>query len=194
MLELTRDQRVVLDPCSWETYQRIVREHKDRSAPRFTYDRGVLEIMSPSSEHEITSEAIKQLVWEVCAERSIPVLSLGSTTQRREALQRGVEPDSSYLFGDLRRDPEREPPDLVVEVELTRSALDKLPIFAQLGVPEVWRWSENSLSIWRLAAGTYQPAPHSGFLPVTATRLTEILRQFEPASWPGRLRSWARAL
>ncbi|MBA3471901.1 MAG: hypothetical protein H0T57_01510, partial [Rubrobacter sp.] len=36
----------------WETYERLLEEDPDRSAPRFFYERGVLEIVSPSFEHE----------------------------------------------------------------------------------------------------------------------------------------------
>lgn len=193
MLELARDQRVVLNPCSWETYERILLDHRDRSSPRFTYDQGVLEIMSPSPEHEITSEAIKQLIWELCAERGIPVLSLGSTTQRRESLQKGVEPDSSYFFVNLSRDPARDAPDLMVEVELTRSSLDKMMIFYELGVPEVWRWVDNEIHMYRLESSGYLERPESSVLPVTAQQVTHVLRRFEPTTWPATLRGWVRS-
>ena len=37
------------------------------------------------------------------------------------------------------------PPDLVVEVEMTRSAIDKLRLFASMGIPEVWRYDGKTL-------------------------------------------------
>jgi Uma2 family endonuclease len=45
-------QRVILRHVSWETYERLLAEHEQSSSPRFTYDGGVLEIMSPSTRHE----------------------------------------------------------------------------------------------------------------------------------------------
>jgi Uma2 family endonuclease len=66
-------------------------------------------------------------------------------TDLREDLACGFEPDACFYLDhadaiapdrplDLAVDP---PPDLVVEVDITRSSLDKFPIYAALGVPEV---------------------------------------------------------
>ena len=58
-------------------------------------------------------------------------MAVGSTTLRREELDRGLEPDEGFYLGDLERirdldqidldvDP---PPDLAIEIEISRSAL-----------------------------------------------------------------------
>lgn len=196
MLEVRREQRVVLNPCSWQTYERLVSEHRDRTSPRFTYSEGVLEIMSPSPEHEELNEAIKQIVYLACEELDIEVRPLGSTTQRRERLQQGVEPDSSFYFGDVERDPLMEPPDLVVEVEISRSALDKLPIFAALGIPEVWCCDSQGLKILRLSESGYRSTPGSLFLPLSAQDLSEQLKrrtQGKRNDWLRGLRRWVRS-
>ena len=46
------EQRVILHNMSWETYERLMEERGENRVPRFAYDRGELEIMSPSTEHE----------------------------------------------------------------------------------------------------------------------------------------------
>ena len=55
-------ERVILHDVSWKTYECLLEDHIDRSAPRFAYDRGTLEIMSPSSVHERNNWALARLV------------------------------------------------------------------------------------------------------------------------------------
>lgn len=188
MLELVPEQRIVFPSCSWETYERILADHADQSAPRLTYDRGVLEIMSPSPEHENAGERIKEIVLTACVEFGIKVRLLGSATQKRAELQKGAEPDSSYSFHG------RNEPDLVIEVEVTRSALDKLSIFAALGVRELWRYDLESLSIYLLQEGTYARSERSSFLPLDAAEVAERLsRPGDDAEWTREVRRWLQA-
>ncbi len=139
--------RVLLRNASWETYERLMAEREERPVPRFFYDRRVLEILSPSKKHEEISDIMESLVEELVMELEIDVLAAGSTTFKREDLERGFEPDECFYFADAAGrvramddidlyagDP---PPDLVVEADLTSSSLDKLPIYAKLGVAEV---------------------------------------------------------
>src|SRR5690349_13948329 len=92
------EQRIVLHCISWETYERFLVDLADSSAPRLTYDRGTLEIMSPLPEHERQRHNLATLV-EIAAEaRDLDLLGLGSTTFRREDLQRGLEPDACFYI------------------------------------------------------------------------------------------------
>lgn len=195
MLELAAEQRAVLSPCSWETYEHILADHADRSAPRFTYAHESLEIMSPSPEHEEINLAVLSIILAACEELDIEVRPLGSATQRRVDLQKGVEPDSSFFFGDVERDPACHAPDLVVEVEISRSALDKLAIFAQLGIPEVWRWRDG-LSIFQLQGAGYVESPRSSLLPLDASGLCHqmgLRGQLKRNAWLRGVRQWIRA-
>src|SRR5262249_51872696 len=90
------DQRMILRNVSWETYERLLADHRDCSAPRFTYDRGTLEIMSPLPEHEESNRTLALLVEVVAEERELDIRNLGSTTFKREDLERGFEPDSCF--------------------------------------------------------------------------------------------------
>src|SRR5437867_1835797 len=119
------EQRVLLRNVSWETYERLLAENASASAPRLTYDHGALEFMSPLPEHERLNRAAQLLVPLVARRLALPVYSLGSTTFRRQDLQRGFEPDSCFYVQhagkvrgkaslDLTTDP---PPDLVVEID-----------------------------------------------------------------------------
>lgn len=167
------EQKVILSNVSWETYEGLLEDHLDRSAPRFTYDRGMLEILSPSPEHEKLNRYIAQLVLAVTEEMGVEAEDFGSTTFRREDLERGFEPDSCFYIQnegrirgknriDLTVDP---PPDLVVEVDITSPSVNKLPIYARLGVAEVWRYDGRELRILRLENGSYTEVPESPALP-----------------------------
>ncbi len=198
------EQRVVLHNVSWETYERLLAEHADSSAPRFFYDRGELEIMSPNPEHERTNRRIAQLVLAVADEMRITAEDLGSTTFRREDLERGFEPDSCFYIRneeairgkdriDLTVDP---PPDLVIEVDITNPSLDKLSIYARMGVPEVWRYDGRRVSVLILSGEGYAEAATSTALwPLTSeilSRFVEEGKTLERRAWTRKVREWAR--
>ena len=205
-VQFPAEQRVVLRNVRWKTYECLLKDHEDSSAPRFTYDRGILEIMSPLPEHEASNRTLASLVEIVCEERETKFRNLGSTTIRREDLERGFEPDSCFYIQnegrirgrrtiDLRTEP---PPDLVIEIDITHSTLYKLSIYAQFGVPEVWRWDGRRLEIRLLEGDRYADASQSRALPgVTAHALGDLVGQSAELGrieWLRRARSWARGL
>ncbi|MGF1471211.1 MAG: Uma2 family endonuclease [Rubrobacteraceae bacterium] len=180
------EQRVLLSNVSWETYEALLADHRSSSAPRFFFDRGMLEIVSPSSEHEKLNRRIAQLVLAVTEEMSIEAEDFGSTTFRREDLERGFESDSCFYIQneervrgkdriDLTVDP---PPDLVIEIDITSPSINKLPIYAQLGVPEVWRYDGEKLGILKLGDDGYAEVPESTALPsLTGSVLTGLVER-----------------
>jgi Uma2 family endonuclease len=200
------EQRVLLEGVSWELYEGLVRASQNRGAPRFTYDRGQLEIMSPSAEHERLKETTTLLVNIVAEELRINVEAFGSTTFRRLDVGRGFEADSCFYIQnlarvkgkteiDLRVDP---PPDLVIEIDITTSSLDKLSIFASMGVPEVWRYQDARIRIFRLAQGAMVESGESAALPgLTAELVTRFLnagRAVDRLTWLSQVRTWVRGL
>jgi Uma2 family endonuclease len=190
------EQRVVLRNVSWETYERLLAENLDHGSPRFTYDRGVLEIMSPSAEHEWYNQLLSDLVKLLARELRIDVLSLGSTTFRREEKERGFEPDSCFYVTHARqlRGKERidltvdPPPDIVIEVVVTHPSLSKFPICAALGVQEIWSYDGSRLRIFRLSGSEYTETPSSGILPELGVKqLTDFLelgKTMDSVAWP----------
>src|SRR5918992_2203965 len=198
------EQRVVLHNIGWDTYERLLADHENNSAPRLTYDRGELEIMSPSPEHEKFNRRIAQLVLVVAEELDIEAEDLGSTTFRREDLERGFEPDSCFYMRneetirgkdriDLTVDP---PPDLVIEVDITSPSLDKLSIYARMGVPEVWRYDGRKASVLILGGEGYAETARSAALwPLTSeilSRFIEESKTLERRAWMRKVREWAR--
>lgn len=198
------EQRIVLHDVTWQTYECLLADHVERSAPRFTYDRGELEILSPGTEHEEDNRTIALFVEEVAFEFGIDVGNVGSMPFKRQELQRGFEPDSGFYIAreevvrgtvqiDLAVDP---PPDLVIEIEATRSAIPKLPLYAAMGVPEVWRTDGERIAILRLAGDGYAAVATSAALPpLTAELLTRFVaesRTRRRTAWVRSVRKWAR--
>lgn len=177
------EQRVVLEPISWQTYVAILNDAENRRG-RITYDRGVLEIMAPSKLHEQVKGLIGRMVEVFTEELNIDMASAGSTTFKREDLDRGFEPDECYYIQhapdvlgkdeiDLLLDP---PPDLLIEVDISRSSLGKFGIYSALGVPEVWHYDGERLRFYVLAADAYVEVQESAVLPpLSASQLSQFL-------------------
>lgn len=155
------DHFVHLAGVSWPDYQRVLAIRGDRSAPRMTYLEGVLEIMSPSFDHEKIRSLIGRLIEAYCLDHNIDFLPVGAWTLKSKRERRGVEPDECYVFG------ERRPrvPDLAIEVIWSSGGLDKLDVYRKLGVREVWVWRRGAVQVFALRGKSYRPTLRSRFLP-----------------------------
>jgi Uma2 family endonuclease len=176
--------RVILRNISWQTYQSLIRDFEVEPAIRLTYDRGTLEIRMPLDPHETYKKLLGRLIETATEEIDLEIRSLGSRTCDREDLARGLEPDQCYYIQNeaLVRDIEQidlahlPPPDLAVEVDITSSSLDRLSIYADLGVPELWRYDGRSLTLYQLQDGQYLPCNRSIALPLLqASDITRFL-------------------
>jgi Uma2 family endonuclease len=156
------DKIIVLRGASWADYQRLLEMRGDRSAPRLCYLEGELEIMSPSSTHEFLKSMIGRLVEAWCLERGVDFSPYGSWTLEKKDVERGVEADECYVFGEV-AEPER--PDLAIEVVWTSGGLNKLEIYRKLGVREVWFWRRGRLTVHRLQGDAYEEVSASIVLP-----------------------------
>lgn len=183
---LEKDQAVVLYNISWPTYTQVADAVQKESRTHFTYDRGRLEIMVVSIRHEVLKKLIATLFERLAQNLDIDYLPAGSTTFRREDLARGFEPDECYYIDNaygmrgkdevnLDFDP---PPDLSIEVDIASSSLDRMSIFAAVGVPEVWRHDGQKLIFNILRNGVYLVSETSTVLPnVNSVELTSLLEQ-----------------
>lgn len=171
------EQRILLEKINWEKFEQLLQEMGPTRTTRFTYDRTRLELMNPFDDHDRYRKLIESLILVLADELDVAVEGYMLPNLQRPDLQRAVEPDSGYYIQraermgdrsriDLRRDP---PPDLIADVALTRCLIDPLPIYAELGVPEVWCYlsqpgddfCKGALQIYHLEAGRYQTASHS---------------------------------
>ena len=178
------DRRVVLSDVSWTTFVALSKEAR---GGRLAYDRGRLEIMSPSFEHESIKGLIGRLIEIFSVELDVDMAPAGSTTLSREDLDRGIEPDECYFIDSAPRVrgktdiklPVDPPPDLAIEVDITRSSVNKLAICAALGIPEVWRYDGLAVKIYILQDdGHYEMSEVSKALPrFPIDQLARILRE-----------------
>jgi Uma2 family endonuclease len=134
-------ERLLLSQVSWPAYQALLKEWGPRT-PRHTYDRGRLEITTRPSEHEIYKSLLGTLFAVLAEEHELPYVAGGELTLKRADVDRGIEPDCCYwttneaqvrgkLHIDLERDP---PPDLFLEIEISRTVLNRVRVLAKLGV------------------------------------------------------------
>jgi Uma2 family endonuclease len=158
-----------LSGISWQTYETLLEELSNRRL-RLTYNRGNLEIMAPSPEHERFKKLTGRFVETMAEELDLRVEPLGSTTFKRPKLS-GAEPDECFYLdnidavrGKKRLDLTEDPaPDLVVEIDVTSSSRNRLQVYADLGVAEVWIYDGESLIIQQLQNGIYITSPTSQF-------------------------------
>lgn len=183
--------RICLSAVDWRMYSMLLRAFAERPGIRLAYDRGDLEIMSPLLEHDDNGSLLGDLVFVLTDELGLPLKRGGSTTMRRRRKQRGIDADECFWIAgahrmvgrrrlDLRTDP---PPDLAIEVDVTRSSLDRMGIYAALGVPEVWRLEGDSLTFHVLGPdGSYVEAAISRSIPlVTPADLLGFLKKAQAA-------------
>jgi len=196
------ESRVVIRNLSWGTYEAILRERGDEG-PRMAFDRGVLEVMSPSFRHEKIKTVLARLI-EVFSEMlGIDIGSSGSTTFKSQLKERGLEPDESYYVQNEARVRGREidlavdpPPDLAIEIDLRRSALNKLSIYAALGIPEVWSHDGKRVVVHLLEEGRFIAGDRSAAFPdLPVLELASFLDRIETESETRIIqdfRSWVR--
>jgi Uma2 family endonuclease len=198
------EQRFLLRGVSWEEYVRL-RAAPENEHVRMTYNQGALELMSLSKRHEQCANLLGVLIEIWAMELNIDVQSCGSMTFQREDLDRGLEPDKCYYVkneplvrgsdtADFTRDP---PPDLAVEICITRSAIDKLPMYAAFGVPEVWRYEGRRLHVHLLQPGRdYESRSETVCFPnfplVEAERLLARIGEESQTALTRYFRDWVR--
>ncbi|MFN6476337.1 Uma2 family endonuclease [Nostoc sp. DedQUE07] len=157
------EQRTVLQNVSWETFEALLRDTGEDRGSRFAYDCGVLEIMTPLFEHENPKIQFDRLIFALAVELKIKIRSAGSTTLKRKSITKGIEPDTCYYIQnepairgkqelDLTTDPA---PDLAIEIDITSSSVNKLNIYAALGVGELWTYNGEVLKFYQLVASEY---------------------------------------
>jgi Uma2 family endonuclease len=195
---------ILLEGISWRLYEQLL-EELDGSHLKITYDRGRLEIMAPLPIHESIKKIAARVIEMYAAEAGIPIYGLGSTTFRREDLEKGLEPDECFYVAnapavegketlDLTVDP---PPDLVLEIDNQSRSINKQTIYASLGVPEIWRHDGKQFTYLRLDKhGKYVPASRSlafpDFTAADFNRFVEIGRKKRQHDAVKAVQQWVR--
>ncbi|NEQ51753.1 MAG: Uma2 family endonuclease [Leptolyngbya sp. SIO3F4] len=198
------EKRLLFRSLNWQHYQRLRDTLNQNRSVRFTYMSGTLEVTMPLEIHEFSARLIEKFIWILVVELGLKVKTMGSTTLDRETLDKSAEPDDAYYIQnqplvagrdvDLDRDP---PPDLVVEVDITHSDINKLQLYAAMGVPEFWRYNGEVWRIYVLRNGAYAEVEVSPTFPlIPKVKLYEFLataRQDEVEAEVA-LRQWTRSI
>jgi Uma2 family endonuclease len=203
-IEVPLGKSLLLREVSWAEFEAILAELGNHRSTRIAYADGFLEIMAPLPEHEYFKQSISTAIEDMAEVLQQDYECYGSTTWRLRAQQAGIEPDNCFYFQnealvrgklefDLDRDP---PPDLALEVDLTSKSLDRLPIYARLGVPEIWCYDSGVLMIYLLADGCYVTSDQSRVFPTLNIRalpqLIEAQRSAGRLALRRSVREWVR--
>ncbi|MCU0239965.1 MAG: Uma2 family endonuclease [Pyrinomonadaceae bacterium] len=202
MVTMQVNQKLILQGISWNFYERLLKDYQSSNALRFAYNDGILEVEVPLGKHEIPISLLSGLIFTICIEKDINFKDFRSTTFRKRAKAKGVEPDSCFYIQneskvrglldlDLSKNP---PPDLVIEVDITSPSLNKLPIYASLGVNEVWLYKGEKVEFYQLTGTDYQKIEQSFALPfLSSEKATEFLQKGLDEvynKWVKEVRNW----
>jgi len=160
----TMDHFVYRNPATFRDYEALLEQRGDSSVPRITYLEGVLELMTPSRYHEGDKKKLARLLEAWAEEKGVMFEGFGSWTLKNREKQRGAEPDECYTVG-RRAETEEDRPDIAIEVIWTSGGIDKLEVYRQLNVREVWIYERGTLQFFSLRGEQYAPIARSEFLP-----------------------------
>lgn len=160
-------QRILFNELPWSEFEAILEELGDNRTTRLAYYQRTLEIRMPSPEHERAKIIIGDLLKILLDELNINWEPFGSTTFKRQEMATGIEPDDCFYIQNYARmigkkrinltvDP---PPDLAIEIDLTSKT--QLSAYQSLGVPEIWRYENQTLKIYLLQNSQYIESPIS---------------------------------
>lgn len=202
--EVSPEARLVLLGVPWETYVTL-RDLECNNHVFMTYDRGTLELMSPSGQHDNVKTLIGQLVEAFATELNIPRRSFGSTTWRRSDLFKGLEADECYyirnhalvsrrVLVELGHEP---PPDLAIEITVRHGDVDKMAIYAALGIGEVWYRHDGALQAYVLNENRqYVASEMSWNLPMLRVKdleqFLDVEQALDESAWLNAFRAWVR--
>lgn len=173
---------LVIPHVSWDEYEQLLEDLGESSQLRVTYDDGRLEIMTISDEHDEYKDSILRFAQMASEELGIPLETRGSATRKQPSLRKGTEPDASFYVANAQRvigrrkiglDP---PPDVVVEIDITKDSRNTFNIYAAFAVPEIWRYDGKRVQMYELTGSTYVESGGSRFFPgLTCTVLLEFI-------------------
>lgn len=177
------EKRLVFRALDWPAFKQVQKILAERSHARFVYDGTLLEITMPLETHERLARLIELFIRILVVEMGFKMKSMGSTTLDRPDLLKSAEPDNGYYIQnyalvadheiDLAVDP---PPDLVVEVDITHTDIDKDRLYARMGIPEFWRFDGQTWRILSLKEEQYIECERSPTFPsITKTDLYGFL-------------------
>ena len=200
---LPAGSKLELFQVDWDEYEHLLSQMGDFPGHRLSYDCGRLVVVGPLAEHEDYKDFIYSLVRLISLETDVALETRGTTTFKSKKLLKGAEPDTcfyvqsaSQIIGKRRINLDTDPPpDVVVEIDLSSSSLYKFPIYAALGVPEIWRYDGERTRFYKLTGETYEVIQSSLAFPLlTAEDLTRCLGQSKVEGQTATLKAFRQML
>jgi Uma2 family endonuclease len=198
--------RILLHNVSWELYETL-RQEVSNWHVRMAYDSGDLELMSPSQSHGEIEWRFGIFLMELADVLGFPCKPLGSTTWKRPGAKKAKEADGCYYLSNYERVRRKKidldvdpPPDLAIEVEVSRSSLNSLGIYQEIGVPEIWRFDGEELHIHsKQANGSYLEviqSPAFSFLlrEEIVAWMIKAEEMDDDLAWKREIRDWATVI
>ena len=196
--------KLELPNVDWDEYEHLLTQMESfHPGHRLSYDCGRLIIVSPKREHEFLKLFVGKMSQVLAEELGLEVEATGATTLRRKNLGKGVEPDESFyvqnaanVLGNLEFDMGVDPPpDVAIEIDMTNASLDKFPIYAALGVPEIWRYDGKTTHFYKLVGEHYEAIRNSLAFPLlTVEDLMRCLEQSKVGGQTATLKAFRQML
>ncbi len=197
---------LIFQRVSWEEYEKLLVDLGPGYPSRISYDHGRLEVAMPLPIHETLKDLLVRLMQVLSDELGMDFEALGSTTFSYKDWLQGLEPDACFYVQNIERvlgvrrfDPSAPPPapDIAVEIDIISESLSRFPIYANLGVPEIWRYDEHEVCIYHLSETGYVEAAASRAFPfLTGKVLFDLLERSITVGQSAALREfrqWVKA-
>ncbi len=189
--------------ASWSDYEAIAQAIGDQHV-RIAYDGKKVELMSPGYYHDDFASLVEMIVRAICDALDVDCKSTRTSRMERADVARAIEGDATFYFdiekiAVARRRPRESSewplPDLAIEIDISRSKVDRPGVYAALGVPELWRFDGETLHIERLGTDQiYSEVEESGWLGVRPAEVAELLAIDARGDndFTNKVRDWAR--
>jgi len=179
---------VFLRGQTFEDYEEIMESVGEASGLRISFDGRNVKIITLSTKHEKYVRLVERMIDNLSMRKRIKILSYGSSTIKSSRQERGSEPNCCFYVQSAELVADKEtidfsrdvPPDIVVEVDIHHSSMEKFEIFSKLRVPEFWLYDGERLRIHRFESENYVAVKKSLALPILSDDiLTDFLNSLQ---------------
>lgn len=169
-IKLTPGSEISISEVTWQNFEAILQDLGEKRHSKIAYFNNKLEIMSPLALHERPHRIIAYIVMTILEVEGRDWEDFGSTTLKLPEIA-GIEPDTCFYIdhaSDVRHCTNLNlenypPPDLAIESDLTSKT--RIEAYQAIGVPEVWIYTENTLTIYVFSPQGYQVTINSPTFP-----------------------------
>jgi len=161
--QLPAGSDIFLRGQTWEDYEEIIESVGEASGLRISFDGRNVKIITLSTKHEKYVRFIEMIITTLSLKIRKRILHFGSATIKSSRQERGSEPDCCFYVQNAELVADKEaidfsrdvPPDIVVEIDIHHSSMEKFEIYSKLRVPEFWLYDGERLRIYQFESENY---------------------------------------